>query len=305
MERVQFTRILAATDLSEGAAEALRQADALARAASGQLAVVHVVPNLQGAHMLFPQLYALDLSRQSGLLERAADAVEESVAKITGRAPDSAEVFVDQGFDYYAEIVRRAASWHADLVVVGASGLSGLARLMLGSVAARVVRAAPCAVLVARPAPGSGTVLVATDLSDPSLPAIDAAAQEARRRGAKLVAMHVVDLGVNLSSLGAFGMSFPAPSQETLGHVRDAARIVLGQALEQREAQAELIVEQGPAATMILRTADALSPELIVVGTRGRTGISRVALGSVAERVLEAAPSPVLVVRLPSLLARE
>jgi nucleotide-binding universal stress UspA family protein len=57
------------------------------------------------------------------------------------------------------------------------------------------------------------------------------------------------------------------------------------------------IVMPGPAATAILRLADETPYDLIVMGTHGRTGFSRVVLGSVAERVLRAAPCPVLTLR--------
>ena len=67
-----------------------------------------------------------------------------------------------------------------------------------------------------------------------------------------------------------------------------------------REAGAtQKILRQGDAATEILAIIDELKPRLVVMGTHGRTGIARVALGSVAEKIVRRSPVPVLTVRAP------
>ncbi len=63
-------------------------------------------------------------------------------------------------------------------------------------------------------------------------------------------------------------------------------------------AEGERLVVDGPAAVAIVKAARELPAELVVVGTRGRTGLSRLALGSVAETIVSSAPCSVLVVRL-------
>jgi nucleotide-binding universal stress UspA family protein len=61
-------------------------------------------------------------------------------------------------------------------------------------------------------------------------------------------------------------------------------------------AQAEILIGEGPAAQDILKVAEQKSPDLIVIATHGRTGVRRFVLGSVTEKVVRAAPCPVLVV---------
>src|SRR6185437_12328429 len=111
----------------------------------------------------------------------------------TGRDLSAFRVVVDTGSPD-AGIVRVADEVRATLVAVSNRGATGLDRLLLGSIAARVVRYAHCPVLVARPHEKTGRVLAATDFSEAARPAIALAAQEARRRGARLTLLHSLDV---------------------------------------------------------------------------------------------------------------
>lgn len=291
-------RVLAATDLSEASDEALRQAHAHAKATGAELAVCHVLSHVNAVHALFPQKHEAEATDAVAMQAAAGNAVAERIAAVTGEA--GIHVFVEQGSEY-AEIVRRAETWGARLIVVGSQGRTGLARLFLGSVAERVVRYAHCPVLVARPSLLRGPVVVATDLSDPSLPAVAAGAEEAKRRGARLVVIHALDYSEAFRAVGTtpFGMAPQVASVELQKQLRDAAVSKLRETLSSSGVEAELRVEEGPAAALIVSTAGTLGAELIVVGTRGRTGLSRIALGSVAERIVRAAECSFLAVRLP------
>jgi nucleotide-binding universal stress UspA family protein len=290
------SRVLAAVDFGEPSLEALRQARALAHGVSGTLGVVHVLPAVQDLHLLFPERslsLAADTEAEAQEVRRKVEAHARAELGL-----ELSTVFVERGTPY-AEIIRRAEAWPADYVVVGSHGRTGLARMVLGSVAARVVRHAHCSVLVARSSRKSGIVLVATDLSPASLPAIEAGAAAARRTGAKLVAMTVLEWpGVeSVAWAGLFGALPVVPSEQVQVQLRDAARTVLEQAVAATGADAEIRLAEGPVSEQIERLARELDAELLVVGTHGRTGLSRVALGSVAERVLAGSTCSVLAVR--------
>ncbi|HXN33917.1 MAG TPA: universal stress protein [Polyangiaceae bacterium] len=124
-------RILIATDLSRGADEAIRQGAALASKEDALGVVITTAGGEREAEPTFPT--------------KARANVFDQVARVAHR---DVEIFVDEGVDY-AGIVARAEAWHADLVVVGSYGQSGLSRA-LGHVAERTVRYAHCDVLVAR-----------------------------------------------------------------------------------------------------------------------------------------------------------
>jgi nucleotide-binding universal stress UspA family protein len=290
-------RVLAAIDLSSPSDDALRSAYELARTTGARLSVCHVVPSMTNVYPFFPQHNQAAMVQWAELAPSLRQAVERHVADVTGR--DDLEVFVENGTDY-AEIVRRAEAWQADLVVVGSHGRSGIARLLLGSVAEQVVRHAACSVMVVRVTESRGSVLVATDLSDPSLPAVAAGIEAASRLKARLIVMHAVDFsGAALPTvLGPFGATAVVPSVEDQRSVREALESMLRDVLTRFGAEGEVRVVEGPAAANIVRIAEEVKAELLVVGTRGRTGLTRLALGSVAERAVRGAPCSVLAVRL-------
>jgi nucleotide-binding universal stress UspA family protein len=296
-------RILVAVDLSAASLEALRQSHARAVATGATLAVVHVLPHLYNLHTLFPQDNQAGMLGLAELEQRMRTALDERVRAIVGT--DEVSVFVEQGVDY-AEIIRRAEAWAADLVVVGSQGHGGLSSLVLGSVAERVVRYAPCPVLIVRPdrersTEAAACVLVATDLSDPSLPAVAAGAKEARRLSARLVVAHSLDLTESSwrAALGGlFGSTPVVPPAEVQSEMRDALLITLQQSLTELDAVGEVTVLDGSPATAVVGYASAIGADLLVIGTHGRTGLARVALGSVADRIVRTADCSVLAVRL-------
>jgi nucleotide-binding universal stress UspA family protein len=185
----------------------------------------------------------------------------------------------------------------ASLLVIG-SRRTGLDRVLLGSIAEKVIRHAHGPVLVARPRPQRGRVLVATDLSDPSLPAIAAGIRESKRLGAKLTFLHCIDMTAIGGEGGAVLGGIPyVPPVETFEEMHEAGEAQLARAIESFGGQGERRVEMGPPTSVIVRTAAELGVELLVIGTIGRTGLRRALLGSVAEGVVRAAGCSVLIVR--------
>lgn len=289
--------VLVAVDFGDSSLEALRQGRALAHAVGGKLAVCHVLPGVPDISTLFPERR---LESSAGL------AAEEQAARraLVDRAREKlglelSEVFVERGAAY-AELVRRAEAWGARYIVLGSHGRTGLARAVLGSVAERVARHAHCSVLVARAVRKPGVVLAATDLSDASLPAVVEGAAAAKRLGAKLVVVSAVEWAdpISISAGNLIGLTSPVASAELRREVADALRSTLEQSLVRLGVQGEVRALEGSPATEIVSAAEELDAELVVVGTHGRTGLLRLALGSVAERVIRSVHASVLAVRV-------
>jgi nucleotide-binding universal stress UspA family protein len=292
-------KILVALDFGDSSLEALRQARALAHDLGGSLAACHVVPTAHDLTAIFPERALSAQVESAGEDARTREALVEHARSKAGL--ELTEVFVERGAAY-AEIVRCADRWRADFVVIGSHGRAGLARAILGSVAERVARHAHCSVLVARPFEGNGVVLAATDLSDPSLPAIAAGAAAAKRAGARLVVVSVIEWPsfVSSSFVGVMGTLPALPPIELQMQLRDATRSTLERAMEQVGAVGEARVLEGSAASAIVSCAEELRSQLVVVGSHGRSGLARLALGSVAESVIRNASCSVLTVRLAS-----
>jgi nucleotide-binding universal stress UspA family protein len=147
----QPTQILVATDFSRSAWIALEDAAAIAKAYGAALDVLHVweLPSFP-----MPGEMAAGVSLSNTVIDavsRQADSLMEQLlrdARATGIEIRKSEVFAGQP---YRAIVEVAKLRDYDLIVVGTHGRKRLARVFLGSVAERIVRHAPCPVLVARP----------------------------------------------------------------------------------------------------------------------------------------------------------
>jgi nucleotide-binding universal stress UspA family protein len=234
--------------------------------------------------MLFPQ-FRQDARGMQEIEGKAAAAVAGRVREVTGHSADEYIVTTDTG------------SPHSGILLIAERVGPGVIVLGAGGVAGRVVRHAPCPVLVARPSP-SGAVLGATDFSDPSFPAIETTVSEASRRGVAPCLIHSLELTPLQPAPRQTGLGVPAIPDHLRVELEADARKRLEARLEGLGAPGACLVHDGPAALEILRAARELPAQLVVLGTRGRTGLARLTLGSVAEAVLSDAPCSVLVVRL-------
>jgi nucleotide-binding universal stress UspA family protein len=149
-------------------------------------------------------------------------------------------------------------------------------------------------------------ILIPVDFSRPSLAAFDYAITFGQSLGAELVLLHVVEpfyfSGVN----GMYGVGFDtgavSAELERAAH-RQLARLTAR--LRARHMPARSLVEIGPAWQVIVDTATKLRADMIIMATHGRTGLSHLLLGSVAERVVRSAPCAVLTLRPPARSERQ
>jgi nucleotide-binding universal stress UspA family protein len=284
--------ILAAIDLDHGSDVVLRQADALARSHNVKFSVCHVLPEIFAVQPLFPQLHLDDALKSSELETAVRDALLERIRTVTTRESPQSGIEIEQG-TVHAGILRAAERIGAGAVVVGGT-VDPDGRHILGNGAEHIVRYAHCPVLVARPSP-AGNVLAATDFSDPALPAIEAGAAEARRLKADMTIIHAIDLLPMMSPY--YGEFLGLPPMDLSDRMRKLWQSKLEECVQHFKAKGGGLLRDGSAASAILSAASELPAQLIVVGMHGRTGLSRVALGSVAEAVVRAAPCSVLIVR--------
>jgi universal stress protein E len=247
------------------------------------------------AEALFPHLNLDDSLKAYNLEASVRDALLKRIKTLTDREPPKIEIEIEQG-TVHAGILRAADNIGAGAVVVGGKA-EHEGRQLLSSSAEHVVRYANCPVFVARPSP-SGKILAATDFSDPALPAIKAGATEARHRKVDLTIIHAIDLLPMISpSYGDF-QNYGTTSMDLSDQMRTIWQQKLDECVHRFKAKGGGLHRNGPAAAAILSAAAELPAQLLVVGTQGRTGVRRIAMGSVAEAVVRAASCSVLVVRL-------
>lgn len=140
-------------------------------------------------------------------------------------------------------------------------------------------------------------ILVPVDFSEPSLRALDYAIEFARPFKAEIVVLHVVEAVYPLAAdMYAPGFALGLVSQELQRAGREQLARLSAQ-LRKRRVTVRSLQSVGPAYEMIVGVAKKLKTDVIVMSTHGRTGLSRVLMGSVAERVVRSAACPVLTVR--------
>ena len=148
-----FRRILLATDFSPASRPAFRVAVDLARQGRGRLAIVHVLSSVA------------PLGVESYVSARMYEEMETSLRRWTQKRLDAlvaqakrarvnAHPMLLVGAAAHEAIARAAVRERADVIVIGTHGRSGLERVFVGSVAARVIGTAPCPVLTVRPRRG-------------------------------------------------------------------------------------------------------------------------------------------------------
>jgi len=290
-----YHRIFVPLDGSELAELALAPAALLARRFHAQLWLVHVlapVPLAAGASV-----------RLAGTAVGQAQDYLQDVQRRLEADGLAVRAIVRWG-DPAGEILAAAQEGHADLIAMATHGRGGLGRWMIGSVADRVVRTTTIPVLVvpARAAaaarqPGFRRLLVPLDGSALAEEALPHALLIARMLNATVELLSVVPR----SDLTAYPESwFPDLEYEALKAQRRRYLHGLVARLQQEGLQVVAALEAGDVPETIVRTAESHAADLIVMATHGRGGIMRWLLGSVAAKLLAAAPVPLLLVRAAS-----
>lgn len=287
MSNSSFRRILIAIDSSEPASWALRFASTLASQLGSALGVVHVLAPLPAA------------AANAGEIQSTAGIREAGNLLVAACSGVSSDVAIDRMFREgkpAEQIVDVAREWNADLIVVGTHGRHGIKRMVLGSVAADVVKHASCATLCVGRDPGKTQtirrILVPLDSGPQATFAMEEAAKLANILGASIRLVHVTPFP------GPMEPGFGFASKEMSDALRNNAQAFLTVFNpDLREGlKVDREVRSGTTADQILISAAAWPADLIVMGARSKRGLAKFVLGSTAEMVLRRSTCPVLCV---------
>ena len=288
-------RVMVATDFSPTAEAALEWAAALLEARGGTLVLVHAL-DLHGPLTDFlPSPADLDEHVQGAATARLAE-----LAASLGERGIAAETRLELGVASQA-VVRAADELRPDLMVVGSRGLTGVAHLLLGSTAQRIVQHAPCPVLTVHPGDRDHLgevrhVLLPTDFShDAELAARAARDLLGATAGARITVLHAYHLPVEYTAYGTIPTGLPF--QQDVAAVADEKLAEVAATLAAEGLQVDTLAREGYPPDVIVDAARELAVDVIAMCTHGRTGLRHLLLGSNAERVVEHAPCPVLTVR--------
>lgn len=239
----------------------------------------------------------LAVTVQQGLIEDAKAAWKDFGAGIAGKGPLSLDVLTDNPYSALSASVER---YKADLLVLGMNGAAG--HKGVGSVATRCVRHAPCRVLLTQ-AGQTGpfrTVVACVDFSETSREALQQAERIAAQDGSSLHVVHV--FRPPWTSFG-FRTRRLDDSPTTQAKFREFLRTRLEEFCRPKDPQTvwskprfEVVddTNHGEGIARYVRTCGA---DLVVLGTRGKTNLRDVVLGSTAERVVREAPCSILAIK--------
>jgi nucleotide-binding universal stress UspA family protein len=299
---IELRRILCPIDFSDHAARALRRARTLADWYGAELCLLHVyhvlpvsplAPEMEPAGLLTDE-YRTQLTREVvGFSESQGPFRRPPLTRVVEGTPAAC-------------ILDAAREWPADLIVLGTHGRSGLPRLVLGSVAERVLRQAPCPVLTVpahapEPAdrPTFKRIVCATDFSAHASRALEYAASLAQEADAVLTVAHIFELQGALPEHWRTVLTPPAVQEElrTLEAERQERLEHAVPAAVRTYCTVETAMRGGTPYREILRLAAEREADLIVLGVHGRNPADVLFFGSTANHVVRAAECPVLTIR--------
>jgi nucleotide-binding universal stress UspA family protein len=277
-----FPKILVCTDGSPDSEGAITATLQLAKATGSRVVLLEVIfylagYELQSSDTLAPPMVSLELMQ---VQETAARERLETWRAEAARQGVTLEPRVRTGSSAYEGILEEVGETQPDLIIMGRHGYTGLTRLLMGSVTARVIGHSPVNVLVVPQGVPLGfeRLLIASDGSAFSEAAWAEALSLAKAMGSALIGVAV------------------ATSERDIPTATEAVRHLEAAASQQGIALDTMILTGRPEEG-IVKAAEFKQASLIIVGSHGRTGLKRLLMGSVAERVIGHAKCPVLVVK--------
>lgn len=286
---IKLQKLLLSSDGSEFSSGAIREAINFAKACSSKLYAVAVVKTNPEFDALAPQLVEKEENKTREHLE--------SIKAMAAKEGVDCEIIAHHGDDPYKLIVEDAAKKQADVIIMGRRGRTGLKRLMMGSVTAKVIGHSPCKVLVV---PSAAKIewknmIVATDGSRFGNSAALEAISIAKQCGGNLTIVSVVSSdGLVHIEHSRLHLKDIAEKEivDTEKNIKELKELALKEGVK-----AEGLILSGKPAEAIINTAKEKNADLILLGSHGRTGLDRLLMGSVTERVIVLSPCAVMVVK--------
>jgi nucleotide-binding universal stress UspA family protein len=289
-----FKKLLCPIDFSSGSQQALTLAVRIAHETGAELVLAHAwhmpARAFAGDYPIPDHMLHQMLDEAGGALDDARKRVIElGVERVTAR------LLRGVPWDQIAQAARADSA--IDTIVMGTHGRSGLARVFLGSVTEQVIRHAACSVLAVREQGATlpfRNILCPVDFSDDSRHAVDRAAELASHGAAGIKLLHVIEPALSYSEL-SMGENHLSALDHRASHELEGWASQLSKKVS---VPVRTAIDIGRPGARILAALDAdPTIDLAIMGSHGRTGLKRVLLGSVAEKVLRHAPCPVLLER--------
>jgi nucleotide-binding universal stress UspA family protein len=279
----KYKKLLVGVDGSASSIHALEESFRLAKEGT---VVVAVAP---------PFTVDLKIGAEGEIQKMLKEPCETALTKATemGKAAGAEIIGVCAMGQPHERIVDLSESEGCDLIVMGAKGMLSLEKTLMGDTTAKVIGYSVKDVLVVpeKATLGLGKILVATDGSEYSRRAMARALDFAESYGAELDVISIVEISPEIYSIA------PQVVEEKVQKTEEYLAGLRKQADSRGIKSKGFVRDSAEPYNVITEIAQKENIGLILLGSHGRTGLSRILMGSTAERVIAQAPCPVLVVK--------
>lgn len=281
----KYRKILVPIDGSESSLHALSESFKLAQNEGSWITALCVVP---------PYVGDLSLTAMQNLYDQMKKPCEEALKKakdLSSKYRILIKTEIEEG-EPHERIVDFAEALNCDLIVIGRHGLSRLEKVLLGSVTARVIGYSPIDVLVVPKGASIDfqNILLTTDGSKFSYIAERRAIDLAKSYGGKLTILSVIEIPIEIYA------ESPQTFEDLIEKTKEYVENLKRQA-EVEGIKVESMVMEGNPYKIILEISQKIKPGIILMGSHGKTGLKRLLMGSVTEKVIGFTSAPVLVVK--------
>jgi nucleotide-binding universal stress UspA family protein len=282
----RYRKLLVAVDGSDSSVHALRESFKLATNEKSWITVVSVIPPYEG------DLEMVGIGNVMEAVRKPCEIALREADELAKRERALIKTVCEEGV-IHERIVDLAEAENCDLIVMARRGKNPVERALVGSVTARVIGTSQRDVLVIpeKAAVGWQKILVATDGSKYSRAATERAIDFARSYCGELKVLSVVDVPAEFYADAPKAVEDLV--EKAMGYVSEAA-----DQAQKKGVKAETFVKEGTTYEAVTALAQEQGINVIVVGSHGKTGLKRLLMGSVTEKVIGHASCPVLVIRI-------
>ena len=289
--------ILAATDFSEYSKTALDICLGVYRCMKTKLYVLHTIEKLPHdyRHLLSSTAHA-DVKQK---LEE--DAISKIKAMIPAEIMETGDIIPMVKFGKpFLETIQVAKENSVDLLVIGTHGRAGVDRVILGSVAERIVRKASCPVMVIKGIKYAGfkRIIVPIDFSDCSRKALEYAIATAGAHNSRLTILHVYEESFIEPYVNAANSEEEADEiMKEIERINETKYDEFLKTIDLSSVEYDKLLVKGVPETEIVETAMEQQADLVVMGTHGRAGIKHILIGSTAEEVVRTVHCDIIILK--------
>ncbi len=291
---MKLQKILVPIDFSDYSDSAFQYALGFAKTVQAQLTLIHVevlIPSLQPEALL-------GTSKMEKTIRKVLDDIQEQLKEriaIARKAGVNADYAIIQGKSAATSLLEHLQQNPYDLVIMGTHGRTGIKHFILGSIAEKLVRLSPTPVLTLHKTTRQFQlhhILIPVDFSESSLKAVDYGAEIASRFQSEITLLHVIE---SLPYPAFYPEGF-TPTFDYDPQLRQRINENLDPILRNSELPVHRVIRLGTPSSEIVHYAVKKDIDLILMSTRGLTGLEHILIGSTTERVVRMSEVPVLTI---------